>query len=54
MKNLYYIVRIYFSKSYLKPHEEYHLDIINTEKNKIINRLKRKHYDTFREEILEK
>lgn len=53
MNNKYYIVRIYFSKSYLKPHNEYHSDVISTEKNKIINKLKRKHYDTFREELIE-
>lgn len=48
----YYIVRIYFSKSYLKPHTEYYIDVVNTQKNRIIGKLKRKHYDVFREEIL--
>ena len=52
MKNSYYIVRIYFSKSYLKPHTENYIDVINTQKNQLISKLKRKHYDQFREEII--
>lgn len=51
MKNLY-IVRIYFSKSYLKPHTENYIDVLNSEKHKIISRLVRKHFDQFREEII--
>lgn len=50
MKN--YIVRIYFSKSYLKPHVEYHIDVLNSEKSKVISKLTRRHYDMFREEII--
>lgn len=48
----YNIIRIYFSKSYLKPYTEYYIDVISTRKNQIIGKLKRKHYDVFREEIL--
>lgn len=51
MKN-YNIVRIYFSKSYLKPHTENHIDVIYSEKGKILSKLKRKHYDMFREELI--
>lgn len=47
-----YIIRIYFSKSYLKPHTENYIDVVNTYKNKVLSKLKRKHYDVFREEIL--
>lgn len=47
-----YIIRIYFSKSYLKPHTENYIDVVNTHKNKVLSKLKRKHYDVFREEIL--
>ena len=52
MKNNYFI-RIYFAKSYLKPFQEYHIDVFWTEKNRIISKLKRKHYDMFREEFIE-
>lgn len=48
----YYIIRLYFSKSYLKPHTEYYIDVVNTKKRQLINKLKRRHYDTFREEII--
>ena len=51
MKN-YNIIRIYFAKSYLKPFQEYHIDVFWTEKNRIISKLKRKHYDVFREEVI--
>lgn len=47
------IIRIYFAKSYLKSFQEYHIDVFWTEKNRIISKLKRKHYDMFREEIIE-
>lgn len=53
MKN-YYLIRIYFSKSYLKPHTENYIDVVNSEKNRIISKLKRRKFDTFREEMIEK
>lgn len=46
------MVRIYFEKKFLKPHSEHKIDVIDSNKNKIIKLLEKRGFTVNKVEIL--